>query len=134
MTNAEQVDEQRMASGLGQDTLSGINQQDGKVGGRGARDHIAGILLMARRVRDNEFAAFGFEIAISDVDGYALFAFGGQPIDQKRKVKLAATRSDRLRIGGQRRRMVVIDASGVVKQATDQGGLAIVHRAAGQEA
>ena len=43
----------------------------------GAGRHVAGVLLVARRVGDDEGALLGREIAVGDVDG-ALLALGGR--------------------------------------------------------
>ena len=56
------------------------------VGGRGAGDHVARVLLVARRVGDDELALVGGEEAVGDVDGDALLALGRQAVDQQREV------------------------------------------------
>src|SRR5256885_11974144 len=66
----------------------------GGVGAAGGGDHVARVLLMARRVADDELAAFGGEVAVGHVDGDALLAFGRQAVGQQRQVGLAALRSE----------------------------------------
>jgi hypothetical protein len=46
-----------VAAGLFEDAGTGIDQQHGEVGRRGAGRHVAGILLVAGRVGDDERAA-----------------------------------------------------------------------------
>src|SRR3546814_19954930 len=54
---------------LGQHPLARVDQDDGEVGGGRARHHVARILLVPRRVGDDELALFGREQAVGDVDG-----------------------------------------------------------------
>ena len=69
-----------------QQALSRVDQDDGEVGGRGAGRHVAGVLLVARRVGDDERCAWlGGEIAVGDVDRDALLALGLEPVDQQRE-------------------------------------------------
>ena len=89
---------------------------------------------MAGRVGDDELALVGGEEAVGDVDGDALLALGGQAVDQQGEVDLAALGADLLGVGLQRGQLVLEDHLGVVEQAADQGRLAVVHRAAGEEA
>ena len=58
---------------------------------------------MARRVGNDEMALLGREEAVRDVDGYALFPFGREPVDQQCEIELPASGPDLLRIGGKRR-------------------------------
>jgi len=65
-----------MAPCLGQNPAPGIDQDNGSRSGGCARRHIAGILLMTWRIRDDEFALVGGKETIGDVNGDALFPFG----------------------------------------------------------
>jgi hypothetical protein len=65
MRHAQQVEQQAVAAGLRQQLqpgfampvqLGGVDQHHGGVGAAGGRDHVAGVLLMARRVADDELA------------------------------------------------------------------------------
>ena len=51
-------------------------EDHGQVGGGGAGDHVPGVLHVPRGVREDEPAARGGEVAVRDVDGDALLAFG----------------------------------------------------------
>ncbi len=88
---------------------------------------------MARGVGDDELAPFGGEEPIGDVDGDPLFPLGGQAVDEEREVELAALGADRLGIGLERGQLVLEHELGVVEQPTDQGRLAVVNTAAGEE-
>ena len=85
-----------MTARLGEHALPRIDQDDGEIGGRGAGRHVAGILLMARRVGDDEFALVGGEGAIGDIDGDALFALSRQAVNQKCEIERAALGADPL--------------------------------------
>ena len=77
-----------VAAGLRQQALARVDQHDREFGVGGAGRHVAGILLVAGRVGDDEGAPRGREIAIGDVDGDALLALGLEPVDQQREVDL----------------------------------------------
>ena len=134
VADADQVGEIAVAPRLGQYALARVDQDDGQVGGGGAGDHVAGILFMAGRIGDDELALLGGEEAIGDVDGDALFALGGEAIDQQGEVDLAALRADALAIGLQRFELILEDHLRIIEQSPDQGGLAVIDAAAGDEA
>ena len=56
VTDAEQRADEGMPPGLDQHALARIDQDDGELGVRGAGRHVAGVLLVARRVGDDERA------------------------------------------------------------------------------
>jgi hypothetical protein len=98
----------------------------------GAGDHVAGVLLVARRVGDDELALVRGEVAVGHVDGDALLALGSQPVQQQGKVDpLVAPLLTGLLDGGV---LVLEDAVGLVEQAPDEGGFAVVHASRGGEA
>jgi hypothetical protein len=77
-----------MTPGLSEHALARIDEDDGEIGGRCTGHHIAGILLVAGRIGDDELALVGGEEAIGDVDGDALLALGGETVDEKREIDL----------------------------------------------
>src|SRR6185369_6272661 len=80
---------------------------------------------MARRVADDELAAGRGEIAVSHVDGDALFAFGRQAVGEQRQVGFArALHASQL---------VLQHRLAVHQQPADQGALAVVDRATSDE-
>ncbi len=89
---------------------------------------------MARRVGDDELALLGGEEAVGDVDGDALLALGGKPVDQESEIDLLSLRADALRIRLQRRQLILEDHLAVIEQPPDQRRLAVVDRAASDEA
>jgi hypothetical protein len=78
-----------MASRLLEHALAGVHEDQREVGGRGARDHVAGVLLVARRVRDDELAPRGVEVAVGHVDRDPLLALGSQPVGEQGEVHIA---------------------------------------------
>ena len=86
------------------------------------------------RVGDDELALLGREEAIGDVDRDALFALGGEAVDQQREVDVLALRADALAVRFERGELILEDHLRVVQQPADQRRLAVVDRAAGDEA
>ena len=109
VVDTEQRDQETVSAGLGQHPGSGIDQDDGEVRSRRAGDHIAGVLLMARGVGNDEGPPVGGEVAMGDIDGDPLFAFGCQPIGEKREIEAITLGADTCRVSGQRGEMVVED-------------------------
>ncbi len=132
--NAQQADQIGMPLRLGQHAPARIDQDDRGIGGRGPGDHVAGVLLMTRRVGDDELARLGREETIGHVDGDALFPLRRQTIDQQGEVDVAALGADAAAVHFQRLHLILEDHLGIIKQPSDQGGLAVVHAAAGDEA
>jgi hypothetical protein len=60
--------------------VSRIDEDDCQVCGRRAGHHVAGVLLVTRRVRDDEAPPRRREVAIGDVDRNALLALGSETI------------------------------------------------------
>ena len=116
-----------------QNALARVDQQHGEIGGRGAGRHVAGVLLVAGRVGDDELALVGREIAIGDVDGDALLALGGEAVDEQREIEFLALRAVLLRVLFERFEQIVLREAGVVKHPADQRRFAVVDRTAGDE-
>ncbi len=89
---------------------------------------------MAGRVGDNEFALFGREIAIGDINRNALLALGGETIHQQGEVNIIALRAMCLAFALQAGELVVIKQLGFIEQAANQCRFAVIHRAASDEA
>ena len=123
-----------MAVRLRQQPFARIDQHDGDIGVRGAGRHVAGILLVAGRIGDDEGARFGGEIAIGDIDGDALLAFGLEAVDEQREVDRILGRAELFRILFERGELVVEDELLLVEKPPDQRRLAVIDRAAGEDA
>jgi hypothetical protein len=132
--NASSAAKARKAARLGQQAFAGVHQDHREVGVRRAGRHVAGVLLVAGRVGDHEGALAGREVAVGDIDRDALLAFGVESVEQQRKIELLAGRAVPARISLQRVELVGEDEPGIVQQPSDQGRLAVVDRAAGQQA
>ena len=76
VTHAEEGHELTVAAGLRQHPLAGVDEDHRRIRGRGAGDHVPRVLLVARRVGDDEVPALGREMAVRDVDGDPLLALG----------------------------------------------------------
>ena len=132
--DADERDQIAMASRLGQNTLPGIDQDDGHVRRRRPGNHVAGVLLVARRVGNDKLALVGREKAVRDVDRDSLLALGGQAVEEQREVEFAIARTLSFRIRLQRCELIVVEQLRFVQQAADQRALAVVDTAAGKEA
>ncbi len=133
LLDAEEARDKAVATGLIQHAFAGVDQYDGQITGGGAGRHVAGVLLVARGIRDDKFALGGGEITVGHVDGDALLALRLQAVDQQRQVQLLAGGAELLAVGLQRFELIFINLLGVVQQATDKGALAVIHAAAGEK-
>ena len=132
--DAELVTQEAVTPGLDQHALARIDQDNRAIGGRGARHHVARILLVSRAVGDDELAFLGREKAIGDVDRDTLFALGGKPVDEQGEVDILTLRAHAFAVVLERGELVLEDHLRIVEQAADQRRFAIIHAAAGDEA
>ena len=123
-----------MPAGLRQHAFSGIDEEDGEVGSRRARHHVARVLLVTRRVGYDEVSFVGREEPVRDVNRDALFALGRQTVDQQREIEFAAPRPDLSRIDRERRKLILEHHLRVVQQPPDERRFSVVDAAAGDEA
>ena len=117
-----------MAPRLLDDPLARVDQDHGQIGRRRARDHVARVALVPRRVRDDELALGGLEVAVGDVDRDALLALGAQPVGEQRQIERVLAVAS---LGGRAQGLELVgeDLLGVEQEPPDQGALAVVHRA-----
>ena len=87
--NSKQRRDVRVPPRLRQNALRRVDQNHREIRGRSAGGHVARVLLVARRIRDDEFPARRFKIAVGDVDGDALLALGAQAVGEQRKIHRA---------------------------------------------
>ncbi len=123
-----------MSPRLHQQALACIDQQHRDVRRGCAGHHVARVLLVPWGVGQDEAAARRLEEAICDVDGDALIALGRQTIDQQRIIDAALHRAEAFAVTIQRRHHVIGDGAAFEQQPSDQRGLAVIDRAAGQYA
>ena len=134
MTNAQQADDEAVAAGLSLHPAPGVDQDDGQIAGGRAGGHIAGVLLVARAVGNDEFALVGAEIAISHVDGNALLPLRLQAIHQQGQVYLLVGGVVLLGVSLYRRQLILENQFGIMQQPANQGRFAVVDITAGDEA
>jgi hypothetical protein len=90
-------------------------------------------LLVARCIGHDELPALGREEAIGDVDRDLLLALGREPVEEEREIKLLALGPVFAGLNRERIQLVVEQQPGLVEQAADQRGLAVIDRPAGDE-
>ena len=132
MRNSQQRGDEGVAARLRQHAVAGVDQDDGQVGGGGAGGHVARVLLVPGRIGDDELAPGRGEVAVGDVDGDALLALGAEAVGEEREIQAAGGEvAGGFADGGE---LVFVDALGIVEQAADEGGLAVVDAAGRGEA
>jgi len=134
MPDAQQVHQVAVAPGLDLQAVARVDQHHGQVGVRGAGDHVTGVLLVTGRVGDDELAPVGGEIAVGNIDGDALLALGLQAVDKQRQVGRLAGGAVLARVALDGGKLVFEHLLCVVQQPADQRRLAVIDRAAGDEA
>ena len=87
--DAEQPRDPRVAPRLVENAVPRVHEQNRDVGRGRAGRHVARVLLVPRRVGQDELAAARREIAVRDVDRDALLAFGAQAVGEEREVDRA---------------------------------------------
>ena len=130
--HAQELGDREVPARLRDDALARVDEQDGRVRGRGAGDHVARVLLVPGAVGEDEAAPRREERAVGDVDRDALLALGAQAVREQREVERAAAAA-----GGHVAdvlELVVGDLARVVQQAADQRRLAVVDGAEGGQA
>ena len=120
-----------MAARLALDAVARVDEHDRDVGVRGARRHVARVLLVAGAVDDDDAPRRRIEIAPGNVDGDALLALGNKAVHQQREIRVAAV--DFL-APIQSFALIVVKIRRVPQQPADERRLAVVHRAARQDA
>jgi hypothetical protein len=132
--DAEEGADEAVAAGLRHDAVAGVDQDDRQVAVAGPGGHVAGVLLVAGAVGDDELAAVGAEVAVGDVDGDALLTLGAQAVGEQREVDAAAGGALFDGVAADGGELVLVDLAGVVEEAADEGALAVVDAAAGEQA
>ncbi len=132
VVDAEQPGNLRVAPRLHAHAVARVDQQDRHVGGRRAGRHVAGVLLVAGRVGEDELAARRREVPVGDVDRDPLLALGPQTVGEERKIDRPG--GPVLRRLLHRVQLILVDRPRVVEQPPDQRALPIVHAAGGADA
>ena len=82
MPDANQRHQIAVAARLCKNALARVDQNNGRVGRRGAGDHVARVLFMSGGIGNDELTPFGREEAIGHINGDALLALGREAVDQ----------------------------------------------------
>ena len=123
-----------MPFGLDQNAVTGVDENDGQIGGGRAGGHVAGVLLVSGRVGDDEFALVGRKIAVSDIDRDALLPLVFQAVGEESQVDFFARCAEFCGVFLDGRQLIFVDHLGFVKETADESALAIIDRAAGDKA
>ena len=121
-----------MAAGLLHDAQACVDEHDPELCGRGAGDHVARVLDVPGRVGELKAPPRRDEGAVGDVDRDALLALGSEAVGEQRKVDVPVTAAARDVLDVLE--LVDEDLLRVVEQPADQGRLAVIDRAARDEA
>ena len=132
MAHTKEGGDVEVAAGLFDDAMAGVDKKHHYLGGRHAGDRIAGVLHVPRGIGEDEGALIRGEVAISHVDGNALLTLGPQAVDKQGKVHAVETAVS----GGALHRLDLVreHGLGVIEQAADEGGLAVINGAGGAQA
>ena len=138
--HTQQLQHGQVPAGLLQDTLAGVDEHDDGVRSGRSGHRVLGVLHVPGAVREDEAAPVRSEVAVGDVDGDALLAFGAQAVGEEGQVDrlcpggaLPAEAAVR-RGAGDGVELVGEDRLGVMQEPAHQGGLAVVDGAGGREA
>src|SRR5262245_34544782 len=122
-----------MPAGLGQDSFAGINEQNREIGTGRASCHVAGILLMAWRIGNDERPLWCGNITVGNIDGDSLLALGLKPVHKQREVDIVGVSAVLLRVALKCRELIVENEALLIKQAANERRFAIVDRAASKQ-
>ena len=118
---------------LRQDAVAGVDQDDGQIGGRGPGRHVPRVLLVARRVGDDELPPVGREIAVGHVDRDALLPFVLQTVGEQREIDILTGGAIPRGVFADGGELVLVDHLRLVEEPADERALAVVDAAAGDE-
>ena len=129
----EQVGDQSVTAGLGQDAVSRVDQEHRDISGRSGGHHVPRVLLMARRVGDHQSTARRGHEPVGDIDRDALLALRCEAIGEQGEIE-AAGGARNSRVPLECRELILVDLMRLVEQSPEQGALAVVDTPAGHEA
>ena len=127
MLDTQQGNQESMATSLGNDTRTGIHQDNRQIGCRTTRNHISGILFVPRSIGNDELTVVGTEVAISHINRNTLFTFGLQPVEQQRIIDVFAGIPDTFAVAFQRIQLVFIYFLAVKQQTAYQRRFTVIH-------
>ena len=132
MAHAEEGGHVEMAASLFDNAMADVDKKHHHLGGGHAGDRIAGVLHVAGGIGEDEGALIRSEVAVSHVDGNALLALGTQAVNKQREVHAIEAAVS----GGALHGFDLIreNGLGVIEQAANEGGLAVIDGAGGAQA
>ena len=133
LADAEQGADKGVPLGLRNDAMARVDEDHGEIAGRGAGRHIARVLLMPRRIGDDEGAPGSGKKAVGHVDRDSLLALVFEPVEQQRKIDCPAGGTEPLQLAFEGLQLVVEDQRTIVQQPADQGRFAVIDRSTGQK-
>jgi hypothetical protein len=134
VADPEQSHDGQVPARLGRGALAGVDHEHGAVGVGGGGGHVARVLLVTRGVGHDERPPRRREEAVSDIDGDALLALGLEAIDEQGEVDVLTGRAVLAAVALQRRQLILENELRIVEKAADERRLAVIDRAAGEEA
>ena len=112
-----------MAAAVLAHALLGVDDQHGRLGARGARDHVLEELDVPGGVDDDVVALVALEEAARGVDGDPLVLLVGQRVQQEGVLERLA---GALALAPDRLELALRQRAGVGQQAADHGALAVI--------
>src|SRR5699024_286347 len=126
VSDAQTGDHGQVPAGLLGGPVAGVDEDDDGIGGRGPGDHVPRVLHVSGAVGEDEGAAVGGEVAVGNIDGDALFAFGPQTVGEQGEVELPAEETAFGARGGHCCQLVGQDRLRIMEQSAHEGGFAVV--------
>jgi hypothetical protein len=133
VTNPDEGHQEGVSFRLGENALACIDQHDRHIRRRGAGDHVARVLLVARRVGNDVLALRRREVAVGDVDGDALLALRVEAVEQQGEIQPGTLGAGFARIRLQRGDLILEQGAGCVEQTADERALSVIDTAAGEK-
>ena len=87
VTNAQQRADEGVPFGLGQHALARIDQDHRQAAIRGGGRHVAGVLLVPRRIGDHERPLWCRKEPVRHIDRYPLLPLVFEPVQQQREIE-----------------------------------------------
>jgi hypothetical protein len=87
---------------------------------------------MARRVGNDEFPARRGKVAVGHVDRDALLTLGAEAVGEESQIHNGVAAASRAFLDGYE--LVLENALGIIKQASNESGFAVINRTGGGEA